>query len=140
MTVLNDTAEYALRAALYIAQHGSMEQPARADQVAQALGIPRNYLSKILHTYARHGILASSRGPTGGFWLAVDPKKTPLLKLVEPFSEVSAKRSCVLGRPECSDRNPCPAHSRWKEISEGVAHFFRRTTIADLLDQGGSLT
>lgn len=139
MSVLNDTAEYALRAALYIAQHGSAEQPARADQVAKALDIPRNYLSKILHIYARNGILLSTRGPTGGFWLAIAPAKLPLIKLVEPFDSLIPKRTCVLGRSECSDRRPCPAHSRWKEISDNVANFFRRTTVADLLNEPGSL-
>src|SRR5690348_15389074 len=69
MAVLNDTAEYALRAALYIAQNGTAQKPAQAEQVAAALDIPRNYLSKILHIYTRNGVLLSTRGPNGGFWL-----------------------------------------------------------------------
>lgn len=139
MSILNDTAEYALRAALYVAQHGSPQRPARVEEVATALGIPRNYLSKIMHTYVRSGILASSRGPQGGFWLVGHPSKVTLIKLVEPFDPMLPRRTCVLGRPECSDRNPCPAHSRWKETSENVASFFRRTTVADLLATPGSL-
>lgn len=139
MSILNDTAEYALRAALYVAQHGTSDRPVRVEEVATTLGIPRNYLSKIMHTYVRNGILASTRGPAGGFWLAIAPAKLPLFKLIEPFDPLLPRRTCVLGRPECSDRNPCPAHTRWKGISEDVAGFFRRTTVADLLNTPGSL-
>ena len=139
MTILNDTAEYAVRAALYVAQHGSRERPARAQEIATALGIPRNYLSKIMHTYVSSGVLSSITGPQGGFWLAIPPAKLPLTRLVEPFDPVQPQRTCVLGRAECSDRNPCPAHGRWKGISDDVARFFRATTVADLLDEPGSL-
>jgi DNA-binding IscR family transcriptional regulator len=59
---------------------------------------------------------------------------------VQPFDDFSGPRSCLLGRPRCSDRNPCPAHNRWKGISEQVATFFRTTTLGDLLREPGSLT
>jgi Rrf2 family protein len=139
MSILNDTAEYAVRAALYIAQHGSRERPARVEDIATATGIPRNYLSKIMHTYVGDGVLASTTGPRGGFWLAIPPAKLPLIRLVEPFDPVSPRRTCILGRAECSDRKPCPAHTRWKGISEDVTAFFRKTTVGDLLNEPGSL-
>jgi DNA-binding IscR family transcriptional regulator len=39
-----------------------------------------------------------------------------------------------MGRPECSDHNPCPVHSRWKETAEQIAQFFRETSVADVLE------
>jgi Rrf2 family iron-sulfur cluster assembly transcriptional regulator len=137
--MLSDTAEYALRATLYIAQEASPDHLLRADRVAEALGVPRNYLSKILHVLAKRGILASSKGPLGGFRLAVAPERLSLARIVEAFEPLGPRRSCVLGRPECSDRNPCPAHGRWKGISEQVSAFFRQTTVGDLLREEGSL-
>jgi Rrf2 family protein len=139
-TVLSHTGEYALRALLYIAQHESETELVRSDMVADALDVPRNYLSKILHTLAREGLLASSRGPSGGFRLAQDPDKLPIYHVVRPFDPMEGPRSCILGRTRCSDRNPCPAHGRWKGISEQVADFFRKTTVGDLLREPGSLT
>lgn len=139
MSILNDTAEYAVRAALYIAQHGSRERPTRVDEIAQALGIPRNYLSKIMHTYVRSGVMSSITGPQGGFWLAIPAAKLPLIRLVEPFDPIVPRRTCILGRGQCSDRNPCPAHTRWRDISESVVAFFRRTTVEDLLKEPGTL-
>lgn len=130
--MLNHTAEYALRAVLFIAQHG-VERPLRTEEVAEALGVPRNYLSKILHTLGRRRILRSTRGPRGGFQLAVAAEELALYAIVEPFDPLEPRRTCVLGRPTCSDANPCPAHERWKGISDRVTDFFRKTTVAALM-------
>jgi DNA-binding IscR family transcriptional regulator len=64
----------------------------------------------------------------------------PLLRVVSHFDDIEPGRTCVLGRPACSDRQPCPAHTRWKAISEQVSTFFRQTSIGDLLREPGTLT
>jgi Rrf2 family iron-sulfur cluster assembly transcriptional regulator len=129
-TVLSQTAEYALRTVLFLADR---DEAARADEIAQRLQIPRNYLSKTLHRLAREGVLLSTRGKGGGFRLAVPPDRLKLLRVVAPFDGISAERRCLLGRPQCSDRNPCPAHYEWKSVSERVTAFFRDRTVEDLL-------
>jgi Rrf2 family protein len=137
--MLSGTAEYALRATLYVAQHGAGGEYVRADRIAEAIGVPRNYLSKILHALARAGILTSTRGPQGGFRLKVDPDRLPIYRVIEPFDTIAPGPSCILGRPECGDHNPCPAHTRWKTISEQVRAFLHGTTLGDLLREEGSL-
>jgi len=128
--MLSRTAEYALRAVLFLADSGA---PANVDQIAERLRVPRNYLSKTLHRLAREGVLASTRGQRGGFRLARDPDRLSLLEVVEPFDPIRGERRCLLGRPQCSDANPCPAHSGWKAVSDQVAAFFRDKTVGDLL-------
>lgn len=130
--MLSSTAEYALKAVLYLANN-AREQPVRVGEVAEALGIPQNYLSKILHELARDGVLTSSRGKHGGFQLAHPPDKLSLLTVVQRFDRIAEERSCLLGRPQCSDRHACAAHWRWKAVSEQVSTFFRETTVADLM-------
>lgn len=129
--MLSLTAEYALRTVLFLADRGGGSVP--AEEIAEALGVPRNYLSKTLHRLAREGVLRSTRGKGGGFRLGVDPARLTLLRVIAPFDQMSGERRCLLGRSECSDRNPCPAHSRWKAVSERVTDFFRETTVRDLV-------
>lgn len=130
--MLSRTAEYALRAVLYLADNAG-DAPITVDGIAESLGVPRNYLSKTLHLLARQGVLSSSRGPRGGFVLAVPADRLTLYEVVEPFQELGERRTCLLGRPVCSDRDPCPAHHRWKEVAERLADFFRETTVAELI-------
>jgi Rrf2 family protein len=132
--LLSDTAEYALRAVLYIAQHDA-DGPVRAKVTADALGVPRNYLSKLLHILAREGLLNSARGGSGGFRLAVDPAKLRLDSVVRPFEEIDPDRTCILGRPECSEGDPCRAHQAWREITDRKSAFLRGTTVADLIGE-----
>jgi Rrf2 family protein len=129
---LSQTSEYALRTALYLAEHPG-QAPARVGHLAGALRIPQNYLSKTLHQLARAGVLASTRGKHGGFRLARAPEVLTLHEIVAPFERFDQRRQCVLGRASCSDQSPCAAHDRWKQVSEVTAAFFQHTTLQDLI-------
>ena len=130
--MLSQTAEYALRAVLALAAEPE-GPPLGAARLAGMLRIPQNYLSKTLHQLARAGVLESNRGKLGGFRLARAANRITLLEVVSPFDDVSGRRVCLLGRPECSDHTACTAHRRWKAVAERTAAFFRETTLADLL-------
>lgn len=132
--MLSQTAEYALRTVLHIATDGTA--PHGVEGLAQALGIPRNYLSKTLHQLKRAGVLESTRGPGGGFRLARPPHRIRLIEVIRPFDDVGEGRRCLLGNPVCSDRTACEAHKRWKDVSERLAGFFRETTVGDLMAGG----
>lgn len=138
--ILSQTAETALRAVIYVAARGRDDELVKIDEIAAELRVPRNSLSKTLHVLGRAGVLASARGPAGGFRLAVAAERLPLARVVAPFDAVGAGRSCLLGRPTCSDARPCAAHAGWKEVSQRIADFFHRTTVAQLVDQPTMLT
>jgi len=129
--MLSQTAEYALRATVWLAEHG--EGPVRVGDLAHALRIPQNYLSKTMHQLARAGLLHSVRGKHGGFRLARQPGAIRLLDIVEPFEPLADRKRCVLGRAVCSDAAPCQAHDRWKEVTRTTTAFFSGTTLADLM-------
>jgi len=127
---LSSTAQQALHAVLCVA--GSVDDgPLRVDEIAAVIGCPRNYLSKTLHALTRAGVLRSERGPRGGFRLAAPAEQLTLARVIAPFEPIGERR-CLVGLPSCSDRNPCPAHHRWKTVAGTVDDFFTKTTIASL--------
>lgn len=130
---ISGTTQYALRAVLYVAEHGA-DEPVRVEAIAGALNVPRNYLSKTLHALARAGVLRSGRGPRGGFQLARPPAGLSLADVAAPFDDLAA-RQCLLGRSACGWKNPCSVHPRWEEVSNALRSFFRETTVADLLGE-----
>lgn len=130
---LNSTAQNALRAVMYIAEHAA-DGPVRVDDIAASLRCPRNYLSKTLHALTRSGVLRSARGPKGGFQLTDPPNRLALSRVVGPFAPASERR-CLVGRPNCGDSHPCPAHAQWSRVAAVVENFFGQTTVADLLKQ-----
>jgi Rrf2 family protein len=128
--MLSQTAEYALRTVVFLADRG--DAPGRIDEIAAALEIPRNYLSKVLHRLAQESILVSARGQRGGFRLASPAERIRLLDVIEPFDHIGDQRRCLLGRDVCSDQRACEAHEAWKDVGARVAAFFAGTTVADL--------
>ena len=131
--LISGTSQYAIRAVVYVATHGA-DAPVRVGPIAEALDVPRNYLSKTLHLLARSGVLRSVRGPRGGFQLAIPAGRLTLARVTAPFDELG-ERHCLLGRPQCRSSSPCAAHSRWENLSESLQGFFRGTTIADLMGE-----
>jgi Rrf2 family protein len=131
---LSQTSRYALRAAIHLAERGP-ERPIPVGEIARALRVPRNYLSKTLHQLARAGVLESVRGPRGGFRLAAPPERVSLAAIVVPLEPVLGERRCLLGRPVCSDRSPCAAHARWRALADRLDGFMSRTSLADLVGE-----
>ncbi|MHB1073846.1 MAG: RrF2 family transcriptional regulator [Gemmatimonadaceae bacterium] len=135
--MLSQTAEYALRAILHLAEQAALsDRPVSVTDMAVALDVPRNYLSKTLHQLSRAGVVASTFGPGGGFRLARPADVMTLDEVVAPFDDQRGERHCLLGRARCKDSDPCQAHAHWKGISTQIQHFFRTTTVATLLLPG----
>lgn len=130
--MLSQTAEYALRAVLHIAS--APDRPVSVAEIADALAVPRNYLSKTLHQLSRAGIVNPTFGPGGGYRLVRPAAEITLDAVLAPFDETGGERHCLLGRTRCSDADPCLAHRHWKDISAQIHHFFQTMTIAKLLE------
>jgi Rrf2 family protein len=131
MLSLPQTAEYALRAVSFIAEHEA-QGPVPVGAVAESLGAPRNYLSKILNQLGALGILRSVRGAHGGYLLGSPAGRIRLATIVEPYLAPSGNR-CIMGRVRCRDDAPCGAHWRWKQVRDTTAAFFAELTVGDLL-------
>lgn len=129
--MLNQSAEYALRAVTVFAGLAE-DESVHAAELATTLGIPANYLSKILHQMAAAGILNSRRGRGGGFQLAVPASTLTLATVIEPFEDLTRYRTCFLGGAVCNDRAACAAHHEWKPIANAMLEFLTTTTCDTL--------
>lgn len=134
--VLSKTADYALRALLVLARHGT-GRSMPADVIAELTGTPPNYTSKTLYALARAGLLRSTRGPSGGFALAVGPDAISIARIMDVFSDPPVRPRCLLGTGPCDHRNPCAAHSSWTRVAAAVREPLVTTTLADLLEGAG---
>lgn len=130
--MLSITADHALRAVLMLARIPA-DHAMRADSIAEAIGAPRNYLAKTLNALAKAGIVRSSRGPFGGFSLAVTPHELTVARVTQLFDERPRTSHCLLSKTGCDPQNPCSAHARWMEITAASLSAIENTTIADLI-------
>jgi Rrf2 family protein len=130
--MLSLTADYALRAVLTLAREAN-GGAVRSDTIADAIGAPRNYLSKTMNALAKAGIVASTRGPLGGFVLAIDPRDLSVAKIADVFGESRPHPRCLLGSGPCDHTAPCAAHVRWSAVTRVARDTLTATSVADLL-------
>jgi Rrf2 family nitric oxide-sensitive transcriptional repressor len=128
--VLSRTAEYALRAMVYLAKRDGESISIR--EIADAAGVPQSYLSKIMHGIARANLVLSQRGKNGGFTLAREPAALTLFDIVQAVDPIHRITECPRGVEEHCDRL-CPLHTF---LDQQIAHLhesFRGQTIAMLM-------
>lgn len=128
--MLTQAVGYAATALGYVAAAGG--KPVLVKEIADACEIPGPYLSKIIHSLGRHGIVATQRGIGGGVSLAKPARQICLYDLCEALGDPIVQKKCMLGTAECSDERACPAHKFWVAHRAEQAAFLKHTTIADI--------
>ncbi|MGD9857820.1 MAG: Rrf2 family transcriptional regulator [Planctomycetaceae bacterium] len=128
--MFSQTVEYALRAVVCLA-HGAPKAQT-TEQIARVTRVPAAYLSKVLQTLARQGIVQSQRGLHGGFHLAKQPDELTILEVVNSVEPIQRIRSCPLELKSHGVRL-CPLHARLDGALAQVEKAFADTTLAEIL-------
>jgi len=140
--MITQTAEYALRACLHLARHHTERLPIPV--IAEATDVPAGYLSKVLQTMRRAGLVHSLRGKKGGFSLLRDPADVSLYDIITAVNPIAHVESCPLTNDENCPRygfnfaeqgtNLCPLHTAISETTHDVERRFRQFTLASFLE------
>lgn len=131
--MFSKACEYGLRAAIYINIKSINGSRLSIHEIANEVDAPIPFTAKILQTLVREGLIASIKGPNGGFY--IDPKAKPvsladIVNAIEGSSD--SLHICTLGLKECSDKFPCPIHHQVKLYKDQIRKVMRETNIHDL--------
>lgn len=127
---LSKTSEYAIRAMSYLARHSGELVP--VTRLARSLDIPYKYLARLMTQLSQAGLLASVQGKKGGFRIARPLGEIYLHQIVDVVEGLEDYHRCVLGYPQCDDKNPCCMHHLWEPQLLGVRRMIYEHTLADL--------
>ncbi|HEX7449611.1 MAG TPA: Rrf2 family transcriptional regulator [Pirellulales bacterium] len=127
--MISQTAEYALRAIVFLADQS--DAPQTTQQIAEVTRVPAGYLAKVMQGLSRCGLVRAQRGLHGGFSLAVPPKELTVLDVVQAVDPLRRIEHCPLGIS--SHRSLCPLHGRLDSAVALVEKTLGSSTIADLL-------
>lgn len=128
--MLSKTAEYAVRAALWLADH-----PGRAwavQHIAAELNVPAKYLAKVMQLLGRASLVRAQPGPGGGFALVRPANEMHVLDVVAAVDPLPRIRSCPAGIA-AHNAALCPLHARLDQALASVEDSFRQCTLAELL-------
>ena len=122
-------ADYAVRAAIELAAAGDL---LTAEQIAQAQGIPGNFLENILLDLRRSGIVESRRGQAGGYLLARAPEE---ISVADVIRAVEGPLANVRGiSPDALDYAGSAEKLRdvWVALRASVRSVLEQVTLADV--------
>jgi Rrf2 family protein len=128
--MISQTAEYALRAIVYLA--GQEGVPRTTAQIAEATHVPAGYLAKVMQGLSHEAVVRSQRGLKGGFTLAHEPDELSVLEVINAVDPIRRFPECPLGIPS-HGRRLCPLHYRLDQAAAMVEEAFKETKVAELL-------
>lgn len=128
---LTRAADYAVRVMIHLA---GMPPGSRASRsaLAEAAECPEQFLSKVLQSLTRSGLVISHRGNTGGFELPALHRRASLLQVVEAIEGPMRLNVCLTSNAACSRRGSCPAHLVWVKAQQAMADVLANAFVEDL--------
>jgi len=130
--VFSQTIEYAMRAVLALASGDG--SPMTTRQIAETMRVPQSYLSKVLQSLVRAGLVYSTRGLKGGFVLVGEAEDLSLLQIVNAVSPIKRIESCPLDLSGHKSEL-CPLHRRLDQAMAMVEDAFGSTSLAEVVSE-----
>jgi Rrf2 family protein len=129
-------ADYAVRAAVELAA-ATDDRPVKAERIANAQGIPLNFLENILGELRHAGVVRSHRGADGGFRLAKPAKE---ITVADVIRAVEGPLASVRGGPPEGIEYPGASKELlrvWIAVRANLRGVVEHVTLADIA--GGKL-
>jgi len=142
MLAITRKTDYAFIALTHLAQKSDGCTSAR--EIAKCYGIPLPLLMNILKVLTNQGLANSSRGPRGGYSLAMPANEITLYDVVRAIEgpvqlvqcmEPQGKGSGDENRHECDLIACCPVRSPIQRIHKQLVKFLDGTTLADVAQE-----
>lgn len=127
---LTSKGRYAVTAMLDLALHGREEPVALAD-IARRNRISAAYLEQLLSRLRREGLVESTRGPGGGYRLALAATSISVARVITAVNEDVDATRCG-GERNCHDGGRCLTHDLWEDLTTHVRDFLESVTLAEL--------
>ena len=127
---LMKSTSYAFHVIYYMAKQPLNEQPIQLKNLAKALDLPENYLSKVLQTLNKANIINSFRGAKRGYKLAKKPEEITFLELIEIFEGPINGNLCLLDLDSCIF-GECVLNGTINNLADSVKSILCKATIKE---------
>ncbi|MEM7224495.1 MAG: Rrf2 family transcriptional regulator [Pseudomonadota bacterium] len=135
---LTSYADYAMRVLMYLGL--AQDRLATIQEIADAFGISKNHLMKIVHDLQLAGYIQSVRGRAGGIRLGRPPHEILVGDVIRHCEEDFQLVECFATETNrCKIFGPCALHGVLREALGAYFEVLDRHSLADLLKQKRSL-
>lgn len=128
---LTTKGRYAVTAMLDLALHGDNGPVTLAD-ISARQEISLSYLEQLFSRLRRQHLVASIRGPGGGYRLSRGADAIFVSDVVDAVSESLDTTRCA-NKGDCQSGEKCLTHHLWSDLSEQIHQFLSNISLSDLM-------
>ena len=132
---LTTKGRYAVTAMLDLAIHHGNGPITLAD-IAQRQGISLSYLEQLFARLRRRALVASVRGPGGGYSLARDAGQIFVAEVISAVDESVDTTRCHGGH-NCQNNQRCLTHDLWQDLSTRIYDYLNGISLKELMARRG---
>lgn len=130
---LTTKGRYAVQAMADIAAFGGANAVSLS-AIADRQGLSTAYLEQLFLKLRRAGLVASVRGPEGGYRLARPADAIPVAAIVEAVDEEIRTTACGGASIGCrGDGGRCLTHDLWAALGRHIESFLEDVTLGDIV-------
>lgn len=130
---LTSKGRYAVTAMLDLALHADQGPVSLAD-ISQRQGISLSYLEQLFSRLRRSGLVASVRGPGGGYRLSTEADAISIAGIIHAVDESIDATKCG-GKSNCQAGAQCLTHTLWRNLTEQISDFLDQISLGQLVAQ-----
>jgi len=104
-----------------------------ASELAERAGLETPTVAKILKPLAQSGLVAASRGASGGYRLARPAAEIGLIDIVEALEGPLGMTECSVHEGTCGIEQSCGVRANWRRINDVVIDALRGITLEQML-------
>jgi len=128
---LTTKGRYAVTAVLDLAFHEG-NGPVSLAEISERQAISLSYLEQLFSRLRKNNVVASTRGPGGGYSLARPDNEISMAEIIRAVDESYDATSCG-GEGTCSgDEYQCLTHDLWQELSEEIHGFLNGIMLSEM--------
>ncbi len=101
--------------------------------ISERQKISLSYLEQLFGKLRRNNVVASVRGPGGGYCLARPASKISMVDIIVAVDEGLDATHCGT-RGDCQDGKPCLTHELWYGLNESIHEYLSKINLQQLVD------
>lgn len=130
---LTTRGRYAVTAMLDLALY-EQQGPISLADISERQEISLSYLEQLFSRLRRSKLVASTRGPGGGYKIAHPLNEVSIADIVRAVNESVDTTQCG-GQKNCHQHGRCLTHDLWEGLSEQIDSFLSGISLQDLIDR-----
>jgi len=130
---LSTKGRYAVMALADLARQGE-DGVVNLSTIAERQQISLPYLEQLFLKMRRAGLVASFRGPGGGYALKRGPERISIAEIMRAVDEPVKMTRCGPEDLGCIGDGRCLTHDLWDALGRQIVNFLDRVTLGDVVD------